>query len=271
MKTIEKSYIICCTPRSGSHFFAGCLASTGIAGKPRERFPRPTCANPQTREEREWYITKPPPESSYDPVEDTKYVREIIEYDLGSNGVFGVTIHWFQLEDAIRRIRPYVDANLPMKSGAEVLLRGLPNLSYIWLRRRDKVAQAVSWYKAIETGRYTRLRDTPTNFNPEQEIEFNFKKIKSHLSALKSFDNGWRSFFASNGITPLAIFYEDLVENRKKVVSKVLKHLCLSMSEFELDEPRHQKSADAQSKEWGERFRALESESNFWGYLRADT
>jgi LPS sulfotransferase NodH len=103
----HRSYIISCTPRSGSHLLADGLASTGIAGYPAERFPRYALNGGVTAVQLDAMITELPPEDSYDADQDAEYVRNLIEEGTSPNGIFGLTLHWFQVQDAVRRIREF--------------------------------------------------------------------------------------------------------------------------------------------------------------------
>jgi LPS sulfotransferase NodH len=251
-----RSYIICCTPRCGSHLFADGLTSTGIAGYPVERFPRQPEGVKLTAAQADAMVTEAPPESWYDSDLDREYIRHIIETGTTGNGTFAVTVHWFQVNDAVRRIRDYLRA-----AGSEphqIFSRAFPKLSYVWLRRRDKVAQAVSWYKAIQTGRYVRLRDAPDARSAgEREVAFDYSKIRMYWAALRSYDNGWNHFFTANGLRPFVVHYEDLCNDYERSIRDVLSFLALSHQDVCIKVPRFEKTADIRSFEWIARFKSM--------------
>jgi len=251
----SKSYVICCTPRSGSHFFADGLISTGVAGRPREVFPRKLVADDAAA--RDALLTQSPPESSYDDELDAAYVRTILEQGTTPNGIFGTVIHWFQLNDAVRRIQAYLQSK--DFTPHEALSGSFPNLSYIWLRRQDKIAQAVSWYKAIETGQYVKLQGAVTDHKQKASLEFNYDRIKTYWSALRSFDNGWRFFFEANKINPLTIYYEDVCKDYSGSVVTALEFLKLSLPNGFNPKSQFLKIANNESRQWAEKFRMLQS------------
>lgn len=258
--TPHRSYIISCTPRSGSHLLADGLASTRLAGQPTERFPRFARGIELTRAQRDAMVTDAPPEESYDAEQDAEYTKKIIELGTSPNGVFGLTLHWFQVNDAVRRIREYIKS----KSDApnEVFSLAFPNLSYIWLRRRDKVAQAVSWFKAIQTGQYLKVRGTDLGSQSAPAaatVEFDYGKIRSYWSALRSFENGWEHFFEEHRLTPLVIYYEDLAKGYESSIRQSLVFLGLGDGNVSIAPPRHEKAADEQSLLWVERFRSMQA------------
>lgn len=247
----SRSYVIACTPRVGSHLLGNALAATGIAGHPRERFPRFTAQTaPMTPMDRMRLVTQPPPEETYDAVEDAAYVREILASGTTGNGVFGVVIHWFQVQDAVRRLQAYLGTT--EAAPHRVLSAAFPGLSYIWLKRRDRVAQAVSWYKSVQTGRYVGRHN-----DEDDALRFDYAKIRYLLSAITSFDNAWGSFFSSNGVTPLVLYYEDLSAQYVSTIRSALDGLQLDASGVEVAAPRHGKYADARSQAWIEQFNGL--------------
>lgn len=249
----EKSYIICCTPRCGSHFLADALASTGICGFPQERFPRFTKENaPRDAVQRDELLTQAPPESSYDEVLDARYLEELIISGTSPNGVFGINIHWFQMADALRRINSYLGMSLA--SSHEAFSIAFPKLTYIWLRRRDKVAQAVSWYKAVQSGQYFLLKGGVLN---DSTLEFDYEKIRTLWSALRSFDNAWGHYFVENRITPITVFYEDLCSDVGAIVSPLVNGLGMDGNAISIRDSKYLKSANYRSEEWIAKFVAL--------------
>ena len=255
-----RSYMICCTPRSGSHLLAAGLTSTGIAGYPVERFPRQPEGVKLTAAEADAMVTEAPPESWYDSDLDREYIRHIIEAGTTSNGTFAVTMHWFQVNDAVRRIRDYlrVAGSVPQ----QIFSLAFPKLSYVWLRRRDKVAQAVSWYRAIQTGRYVKLRDAQdVRAAGDLEVTFDYSKIRTYWAALRSYDNGWNHFFTGKGLRPFVVHYEDLCNDYERSIRDILSFMELSHEQVSLKVPQFEKSADSRSFEWIARFKSMNTVS----------
>ena len=252
-----RSYIICCTPRSGSHLFSGGLASTGIAGYPAERFPRWPAGTKFTPAQADAMVTEAPPESWYDSELDREYIKSILETGTSLNGVFGLTLHWFQVSDAVRRVQDYLQVNATTPQQAFTLT--FPNLTYLWLRRRDKIAQAVSWYKAIQTGEYVKLRGASPGAGERPELVFDYARIRTYWTALRSYDNGWTNFFAAGGLNPLVVYYEDLCSDYEGSIRKALHFMGLSQHDTHIGAPRFEKAADTLSFEWIEKFKAMQA------------
>lgn len=260
MITVNQSYIICCTPRSGSHLLADGLTSTAVAGNPVERFPRPSDRSwESSAAERIVPMAKPPTDDDYDAALDAIYIDKILEYGTTANGVFGVNIHRNQFEDAIKRIRLYLKNN--HSKPHEILSQAFPNLSYLWLKRRDKVAQAVSWHKALQSGRYVKIQNLPSeSVQKPPLVEFDFTAIKIHWSTIRNSENAWQHYFLENKIHPFVIYYEDLCANYEGTIRAAIKFLALERHAFDVTPPRNEKAGDAQSLEWVRRFIEMQSQ-----------
>lgn len=230
--------------------------SAGIAGYPTERFPRLFRDAAATPAQRDALVTEAPPESSYDEVEDAEYIRTVIESGTTINGVFGITIHWFQVNDSVRRLQAYLKTK--NSAASQVFTSAFPNLEYVWLKRRDKVAQAVSWYKAIETGLYVKECDAK-NPSPtaSQVLKYDYLRIKRYWSVLRSWDNAWKHYFVSSNLKPLIVYYEELVEDYDAAIKKVLEFLRIDHQGVYIGRPLYEKISDSQSTEWIRKFKML--------------
>lgn len=243
----------------GSHLLADALAATGVAGHPREWLPRFTPQNaPKTPLDRLRLVTQPPAEAAYDAEADAAHIRKFIASGTGENGVFGVVIHKVVLQDAVRRLQAF--AGTADSAPHRVLASAFPGLSYVWVRRRDRVAQAVSWYKAVQTGVFVG-RHGKGGAGEEEHLRFDYGKIRHLLSAVTSSENGWASFFASTGIEPLVLYYEDLSAQYVSTVRSVLDFLQLDSEGVEIAAPRREKYADTLSRQWIEQFNLMHSQA----------
>jgi trehalose 2-sulfotransferase len=252
----SRSYVLACTPRTGSHLLSDALTATGIAGRPREWLPRYTAETaPKTPLDRMRLVTQPPPDTTYDAAADAERIRKILAYGTTDNGVFGIVIHWFVLQDAVRRLQAFLDTS--ESAPHRVLASAFPNLSYVWLKRRDKVAQAVSWYKAIQTGVYVGRHGTG-GAGEDEHLRFDYGKIRYLLTG---FENAQGLFFSSSGLTPLVLYYEDLSAHYVSTVRSVLDFLQLDAEGVDIAPPKREKYADAQSREWIEQFKLLHDQA----------
>jgi trehalose 2-sulfotransferase len=82
-----------------------------------------------------------------------------------------------------------------------------PHTPCCWLRREDKVEQAVSWYRAHHGGAWTRLSDAPPAPSP---LEFSLAEILNFHDEILRREALWHQFFLSRRSPPLVITYEQV-------------------------------------------------------------
>lgn len=230
----QRSYFICTLPRSGSWLLAESLEKTKIAGRPREYFD-PVIFEKKSSEEKRGALAN------------------IIQKGMTENGVFSVKFHWYQFEFAPRLLTSNGDANLPIPI---LMARRFPNLSYIWLSRRDKVRQAISYYRASKTGQWWEIPGVNADTEP-QIPEFDFDRINYLERLLLSHESRWQKYFEENDLDPLFLVYEEFVDNHALVVTEVLKHVGISQPDHLDIRPRLKRQSDALTEEWVERYQAM--------------
>jgi trehalose 2-sulfotransferase len=134
------SYLICATPRSGSTLLCGLLESSGVAGHPASYFNREGLNGYAD----DWRIARP-----RDGQIDEAFVRAALTAGKTSNGVFGGRIMAETLPELISGLA--AAASRPAVTDVDLLSAQLGRLRFVHLRRRDVVAQAVSWAKSLQT------------------------------------------------------------------------------------------------------------------------
>lgn len=188
------SYVICTTPRSGSNLLCDYLSSTGLFGSPAEFM------NPRTAKHfaDRWGCVD---ESGV--INFGAYLDRLLKVMRTSNGVFGMKI----LHDDYYHFRAF-----------PAFRQFLERTKLIYLTRKDKVRQAVSYYIASRTGQWIHT-DIP-NVSVDA-IEFDSAAIETEMAMLIEHDVRWRVFFAMLNVTPLEIYYEDIINDPRGVVSEV--------------------------------------------------
>ncbi|RAZ92872.1 hypothetical protein DPM33_03155 [Mesorhizobium hawassense] len=178
-------FAICTAPRSGSNFLSQLLSSTGQLGRPLEYF-----NGPGRR-----YFDDP----DY-PDDRNAQIEKILTMGATPNGIYGLKIFAYQndwVEDEI-----------------EWTAR-LPNLQFIFLRRRDILGQAISWARALQTGQY-RHGQTSTG-----EAAFDGQAILDRLRAIAIEYARWEMYFARNEIAALPVVYEDVANAPQQAVDSI--------------------------------------------------
>jgi LPS sulfotransferase NodH len=116
-----------------------------------------------------------------------------------------------------------------------------PNPQFAWLRREDKVRQGVSWRRAGATGQWV-LRPGEESGQPAPDVE----QIVALVRFAEQCEDGWRQWFASTGIQPCEVVYEDLARDRLAVANEVLDFLCLpKLQARDLPPVRYRQQADS--------------------------
>jgi trehalose 2-sulfotransferase len=243
------SYLICGTPRTGSTLLCGLLESTGVAGRPESYFRQP--------DERSWaskwgIVSSPGGDFSY-----ADYVQAALAEGRTANGVFAARIMWGTLEELIGRLATiYPDC---ADTDLGLLDRAFGRASLVYLLRGDVVAQAVSWLRAEQTNVWFRA-DRQAEAPPEQEPRFDRGRISELVQLVDAHNAAWRAWFASAGIRPHQVRYEDLDDDPVGVTRGILDFLGLELPAGREIRVRHTRLADDLNADWIERFLATTPE-----------
>jgi trehalose 2-sulfotransferase len=239
------SYLICGTPRTGSTLLCGLLESTGVAGHPESYFRQP--------DERSWaarwgIACSPGGAFSY-----ADYVQAGLAEGRTENGVFAARIMWGTLEEVAGKLRT-IYRDLP---GGDVSLlnRAFGRTRFVYLRRGDVLRQAVSWLRAEQTGVWFQT-DEPGQDRPEQELRFDFGRIHELAQLISEHNAAWQEWFASAGVRPHPVRYEDLDADPVGVTRDILDFLGIELPPGREISARHRRLADELNAEWIERYRA---------------
>jgi LPS sulfotransferase NodH len=267
MPAATSSYLVCATQRSGSTLLCEMLKSTGVAGCPEEFFEaRVRTGRPRTAA---GYFRAPgapdiggilgdpeklgpaPDYSSLDGIDDyAEHLARAFEYGTTANGVFGAKLMWGHVDDFTtfaHRLPAF--AGLPLD---ELLPAVFPRPRYIWVTRRDKVRQAVSLWKAIQTEAW-RDDDSPA----EHEPEYHEEALDHLVKMLADHDTQWEAFWGRTGIDPLVISYEDDLSEAgpERAVRRVLRHLDLPVPPSWSAPRSMRRQADERSERWVDQYR----------------
>ena len=176
-----------------------------------------------------------------------EYLDRVLEAGTGPNGVFCTKLMWGWLP-AGRAVR----ATQYDEDDVAVLRTFFPEPSFVWVRRDDAVAQAVSWAKAVQTGQWA-------SFQPVRaEPEFDFDQIDGLYHLARVHDGAWTRWFAAHGVDPIRVVYEELAADPTGVTEDVLDRLGLEPSPVEGRAPMElSRQADAVNLDWAARYRRL--------------
>lgn len=234
----EKPYVVCATPRTGSSLLCELLKSTGLAGKPWEYF----SVEQQQKLGHKWGVS-----------EFREYFDRAIAEGTTPNGVFGFKIMMRDFSEHFTdSLRGIAATEYKTSPEYDLLHHFFPDLRYIWIMRRNKVRQAVSLLKAIQTKVWVKLDNGKEV--PQGELHYRYNTIDILMQRIVIFEATWQEYFAHNNIKPLIVYYEDFVNSHQETVTQILRFLEVEAS---ADLPLRQslkKQADQLSEIWVERF-----------------
>ena len=234
----HRSYLICGTPRSGSSLLCEALGNSGVAGRPAEYFWK--------GDEQTWAETWGLSNYTYG-----DYLQAALWHGTTPNGLFGAKVMWGYVNDFARRLRQipgYESPDLP-----DLLGSAFPDLRYIWITRRDKVRQAISHWKAIQTEIWGLAEgEAPP---PAREPVYDFDAIDRLVQDLRNDDAAWNRYFDDNHIRPFMAVYEEFVDRYEETILEALRFLGVPPpADLGVAKRRVRKQADAVSDAWAERY-----------------
>ncbi len=245
------TYIICTNPRSGSWLLSEGLASTSLAGNPREWFN--TMQEQQHRAR--WRM-----DHSSDLTFEA-YLRLARTESTTSNGISGVKLHYSQFGELPGKMQGI--ENFRQLSAAQIMPLLFPRARYLWLTRRNKMRQAISLFIASRTGEWWKIDGTPDrNQGTTTQPEFDAQTIARLERALVRNDAKWQAFFEETHIAPLVIEYEDLTADYNGTIVRILKWLGVPDSDTVCVPPtRLKRQSCGRNEEWLARYEISRKEA----------
>jgi LPS sulfotransferase NodH len=126
-------------------------------------------------------------------------------------------------------------------------------LRYAWLRRQDKLRQAISWCRADATGQYGRAPGQP----PAGPPTFDGDAIGCLVRHAEACEAGWRDWFAAHSVERFEITYEELTQDPGKAVRDIAGFCDVSLPPgLGRLRPRMQRQADHHTERFARLFNA---------------
>lgn len=240
---IRQSYRIWFSQRNGSTLLCKGLEQTGIAGQPGEFF----------------NISDDSSFAEHYGISSWEDLREHL-WQLGAsaNGVFGIKHSW--MTNRYRKLLAEIHQlkGLPADSlnSQELLADLFPNCRHIYLTRRNKIRQAVSWWKAIQDQNWHLA---PGQSQQDEQAfydkHYDFDALHHLFRGATLRECAIQAYFSAYNIQPLTLVYEDFIQDFPGTIQQVIDCLEIDYDELTLPTPFYQRTATAGSEQWVQRFR----------------
>jgi LPS sulfotransferase NodH len=228
----RQSYIVASSPRTGSYLLCEGLESTGIAGRPTEVF------SPEFQWiwRRRWSLGPAPCFQDY--------LAAALRHGTTSNGIYGLKIHWMHVSALARQ------ADFP-GNDSDVLDHLFPGAAYIRIVRRDRRAQAISFFRARATNEWWRIDGLPNDQSNGCRPVFDAGAILALEAEMARQDFAWEQYLRERAIQPMVIEYEALTQDYRGQVARALSFLGLDPhAARNIPPPRLVRQSDALTDEW---------------------
>ncbi len=243
----RRGYVIASSPRTGSTLLARTLWDSGLAGAPKEYL------NPMQL--RDWAVRRGGWRGRaaqalrgratglapwlYDAERVRAHLEEVATLRAGPQGHVGLKIHWHHHARWVQ-------------SGRLDLQQVLGPTDWLWIRRRDKLAQAVSWAMALQSGRWAHHQ------RADRQVRYRHGQIRRLLRRAEAMDDAWARWFEAEGIVPHVVWYEDLVADHVGVILGVVHHLGMAAEASGIPGKSLRRQATGRNERWSSRFASRE-------------
>ena len=224
----KRSYLICSSPRAGSNLLTKALRKTGKGGVPFEYF------NPISIKA---YATR----IGERQLRFDQYVEFLLTNRIDSHGTFGLKAHFHQ-----------ASALLVETEDLSSFLSRFDRI--IFLRRRNKVSQAISDFRARSSG--TWFADDLEQVEQARRASQSYDSvaISESLAFILADERGWSDILKFGGHAHLSIFFEDLGMSFRSTLETVINYLNLDVTLADRLDPPTFKLSDEISAEWEREF-----------------
>jgi LPS sulfotransferase NodH len=196
---VKMRYAILSSPRSGSTLLGRFLHETKMAGDPQEYFNPPLIALERKR-------------TGQADMNLATFMKRMEQRRTSPNGVFGIKMHYSQLLPVFR-------AKQPNEQVVNYLRR---TNKLVWIRRRDRLGQAISQAVAVKTNVWS---SEDSRFKRDPDVKIHPYEIVETLRLICREDAGWEQLVAAAKLEVHEVWYEDLTSEYERAARAVLQYL----------------------------------------------
>jgi LPS sulfotransferase NodH len=226
----RRLYIIFIVARSGSTWLMD-LADRASLGKPHEWFNEHLvhAADPVLG-----------PRLAFVETDVQEYITKVMA-ECASDTAMGIEISHLQARLAL----DLLEAPLP------------EGVVFFYLRRRNILAQAISFYRSVTSGIFHLYDSEPEKVSDLDAVPYDPDGIAFAARELMNTEIGFERLFRAASIRPRRFFYEDIVADPHGVIEWMARELnVVPQPRSAPDAPTSLRLAGNQSREWEQRLRA---------------
>lgn len=198
------TYVLATVPRTGSSYFSHLLWATGCLGAPLEYLN---------------FQGGPYAFADGAPALQDQLWRSVQRRRTTPNGVFGFKAFPMQLE-ALQGENPAL-----LQAVMAAVMAGAPP-KIVYLQRRDRVAHAVSFARATLSGIWRAEQEAGGR---GAEPEYSQADLEGAERLIELHQGAWEEMFRDLRITPLMLWYEDVVADPAGAVGRVADYLGVTL------------------------------------------
>jgi LPS sulfotransferase NodH len=201
----ERTYLLATVPRAGSTYLSHALWRTGCLGAPLEYLnfepagPYGFAANSQSMQQQLW--------------------RSVLTRRCSSNGVFGLKVFPIQLEQLNHDNSPMLEEVL------SVMLPRDRQRRIVYLRRRDRVAQIVSYARASLSGVWRKEQEAEGT----ARLEYSQEALDAAERGIAFQEEVWTRMFNDLRVEPLNLWHEDVLADAAAATRQVADYVGVAI------------------------------------------
>jgi LPS sulfotransferase NodH len=228
--------MVAATHRSGSYLACDWLSQLGGVPFPEEYFNFNLLAARQ-----ELLLS--------DDLSRSEVLGRIMTNQCNSHGMFAVKAMWPAFESLFANLA--MERGLPARDYAEMAFDSLGELKVLFIRRKDKVRQSVSFEKAKQAGTWRKHKG---ELVADEALVYSYSHILNSWNQIHEDESAWLKFFETHRLPYYEIWYEDMVEDPMGVIGAALKFLNVVPNTDVHLQSRFQKLGGGINLDWAERF-----------------
>lgn len=238
-----RTLIICATPRTGSTLLCALLKSAGTAGRPESWYR----AEDRDDYADDWGV----PRDADRRIDPAAYLAAAIRAGLGPNGVCGLRIQARSLTGLLAELHSL----FPKAPDDRALLeRAFGACHFLYMRRSDDVAQAISRHRAEVSQVWHHDGRADPDRVPQPQVRYNADRLDAYRAEAAAGNAQWEAWFTAAAIAPTRLVYETFITDPAAQLRAILTDLNLPPAPDTAITAPNRRMADATSAAWADRY-----------------